>query len=199
MKLELSNMKKILLLGLLISCIYISSCKKDECKPSDNIINSYDSINQIYIDAFIIDTTRKIKFKKYKSDSIIMFSFKEKTTEYLLTNSNNTLYNCSTSNFYRTNINYYYYNQNNETLIISQNRWNYSIKFRNISCSFWNGNLKTKTYQYDTISFSNNVFYDVFRSNEAYQTPSDFDAYYNTKYGFLRLRLSLYDIWDIKL
>jgi hypothetical protein len=198
MKLELSNMKKILLLGLLISSIYISSCKKEECNQSDNIISRYDSINQIYIDAFVLDTSKKIILKKYKSDSILVFTFKNKLKDYKLNYSNQYYDRCSTFIYYYEEINYSYTNQNNETLTISQNPWNLFIIYRNYSLPFWNGDLKNNNYKYDSISFSNNIFYDVFRSNEVSQTPT-YAAYYNIKYGIIRLRFSFYDIWDIKL
>ncbi len=195
-------MKKILLLGLLISVIYFSSCKKNECDQVDIITSRYDSINQINIEAFILDTSKKIIFKKYKSDSVIVFTFKNKLVEnFLYQNNSSIISQCSTSRFYGYIIthHYIYYNQHNEQLTVSQNNYGYSIKFRNITCNFNNSDLKSKNYKFDTISFSNNYFYKVFQSNETYQTPDDFSAYYNIEYGFIRLRLSFYDIWDIKL
>ncbi len=203
MKLELSNMKKILSLGLLISSIiYFSSCKKNGCDQVESITRHYDSISQTNIDAFILDTTKKITFRKYKSDSVIVFTFKNKLVENFLNQNNSSLVSqCSTFRYYSYIITHHfsYYNQFNEPLTISQNNYGYFIKFRNIICYFNNNDLKTKNYKFDTISFSNNNFYNVFQSNETYQTPNDYTAYYNTKYGFLRLRLSFYDIWDIKL
>lgn len=194
-------MKKILLLGLLISGIYISSCKKDECTEVEIITRRYDSINQTNIDAFILDTSKKIIFRKYKSDSVIVFTFKNKLIENILNQNNRSIDHCSTYRFYGYVItnHFNYLNQFNEPLTISQNNYGYLIKFRNITCYFNNSNLKTKNHKFDSIYFSNNYFYNVFQSNETYQTPDDFTAYYNIEYGFLRLRLSFYDIWDIKL
>jgi hypothetical protein len=193
-------MKKAIFLGLIIiGSFCFTSCTKQDCSQSDTIFSEYDSINPVYINEFILDTSKSIVLKKYKSDSIMNFVFKGKTIENYLQYVNSKDYRCSTYHSYLIKHNYSYINQFDEPLIITQNKWSYSVSFRNITCSFWNGNLKTKTYQYDSISFSDNVFYDVFRSSEVYQKPADYAAYYNTKYGFLRLRLSLYDIWDIKL
>jgi hypothetical protein len=177
----------------------MQSCKKDQCSQSDHIINDYDSVKQIYQTAFQLDLSKKFTYKKYKSDSVMTFTFKSKHSNFVFRHSNTSAVQCSSFYNYYQNISFIYSNNYDEELLINQDIWKVSLTFRNKTSPIWNGDLYNKKYSFDTITLNNNNYFKVFKSYQPYETYLDNAVYYNFEHGFLRLRISLDDFWDLVL
>lgn len=199
MKQALLDMKQILLLILIfISLVLAQSCdRKDRCDEITRI-DHHASISKQYSDSFRLDTLKQLSFKKYKNDSVIIFTYQNRNNFSLIAGINNKLDQCTTYyQSYQKDM-YTYINQQNESLIITQTTNSVSLIFRNKSFDFSNWDLLNKKYTFDSITLSGNMFYHVLQSLKPYGASSDYSALYSYKYGFIRMRLSPDDVWDIQ-
>jgi hypothetical protein len=199
MKQALLGMKQILLPGLiLISSILYESCnRKDRCEQNTPV-NLYTKISQQYSDSFKLDTLKKMSFKKYKNDSVIVFTYQSRNNSFIITGVNATAEPCTTYyQLYQKDV-YTYANEQNEPLIITQTAGNASLFFRNKQFSFSNSDISNKKSTFDSITLSGNMFYHVLQSLKPYDAYTDYSALYSYEYGFIRMRLSPDDVWDLQ-